>query len=105
MQSVDVDQYIERVDVAASSVPFPEPLPFDSVYIGFGEGIPLSKVSLMVRIPDKTRRDAVMFAVMLGLLLWQGPQGPMAVEVSYIIQKDGDNYHLPSPLTLKTGEW
>jgi hypothetical protein len=53
-------EYVEKIEGAAKLVPFPEALPFDRVFIGFGSGSPLSTLQFAQRLgldTDRVRQD------------------------------------------------
>lgn len=99
----DQKRFVEAIDEAGQRVPFPDPLPFDTVYFGFGHGTPLSEHQWSLRIHRARVRSRIIGAGMLGYLLWLGPDGGEAVEILQIVEEE-DNYILPN-LICHRGVW
>jgi hypothetical protein len=90
----------ERINEAGARVPFPDPLPFEAVYIGLGHGVPLDPVMALARagLPHRT----VVGAALLGYVIW-GTDGGWVAEVIQIIEPE-DNFMLPSVVCMN-GVW
>lgn len=87
------------VQKEAKQVPFPEPLPFSRVYLGFQEGIHLSMHELMLRRLELSIDGpcvSIDSAELLGILLTENntnadPPIPEASETFRLWYRDGDN--------------
>jgi len=83
----------------AEQVPFPEPLPFSGVYLGFQGGIRISMHELMLRRLTASLKDpcvSIDSAELLGILLTENnsnsnPPIPEASEMFRLWYRDGDN--------------
>ena len=87
------EEALAHVVLMGSKRPFPEKLPFDHTYIGFGAGIPLSADLTRMRVRDATVEDSVLGSFLLGYFV----SGPLqqAYEILHIITKEKD-YFMPS---------
>ncbi len=60
-------QYAQAVSMAAGRVPFPSPLPFDRVFLGFGEGVMMTESGMYSRFGKQASQ--LSSATLLGVLL------------------------------------
>jgi hypothetical protein len=87
------------IEKEAEQVPFPEPLPFSRVYLGFQDGIRISMHELMIRRLTASMKDpciSIDSAELLGILLTENnsnsyPPIPEASEMFRLWYRDGDN--------------
>lgn len=96
------DEYLRKIREAGSRVPFPEHLPFESIYIGFGFGIPLGHHQIIPRMIAGPARDRVIGAAILGILI-SSADGGRVTEMIQIVEAE-DNYTLPV-MTCEHGIW
>jgi hypothetical protein len=99
----DHEHFIESINEAGSRVPFPDPLPFEHTYFGFGFGVELVDHQIYTRLPTRDALDRVVTAAVLGMLVWEGPEGGNVVELVQVVERE-DNYIMPN-LVCYRGVW
>lgn len=93
-------QFSSRIEEAGEKVPFPDPLPFDACYLGFGEGFPLTSDQWLSRGIGNER--PTLGAALLGYVIWN-TDGGWVVEIVQIVEPT-DNYMLPN-VVCQNGIW
>lgn len=103
MTPEESQEYIDKIHAAGEKVPFPDPLPFDANYIGFGFGVPLTGIQAEVRTAGAVKQNRAVASALLGYVIWgHGDSGTIA-EIIQVVEPE-DNYILPNVVCVN-GTW